>query len=110
MPDQRVIFQSIEDFIEELKAIGDDGLADRVIRVQVEQQEQNQTLTQYWLRAGYMTADGDLHELVLDCGMSPVRVNSGMTPGDEVSVTLQSNLSERLKEMGLEIRRGAYVA
>lgn len=108
MPDQSVMFQCVGDFIDELKELGTDGLAENLVRVQIEEEEINRAVTRYWLRAGYMTAEGDLHQLLVDCGMSPVKVNSGMQPGDEVANAMLSELTGQLEEMELKVRRGMH--
>jgi hypothetical protein len=110
MPDQSVMFQSIADFIDELKELGTDGMAENLVRVQIEEEEINCAITKYWLRAGYMTSEGDLHQLLICCGLSPVKVNSGMQPGDEVANEDMAALTEQLELHGLKVRRGMYVS
>lgn len=104
------MFQSISDFIDELKALGPDGVFDKLVRVQIEQEQKNTALTEYSLRAAYMTTEGDLHQLLIPCGASPPKVNSGIPDGKQVAKEMLAELTGELESLQLKVRRGMYVS
>ena len=101
-------FQSIEGFLHEVeKRAAADDLAENLVRIQIETQERNRSLNEFFLRAGFRDRCGDLYQIVKACGREPP--DQGKESGSQVAVSTESFLRHKLEKLMIEVREGEMV-
>lgn len=104
----QINFSSPVSFLAEVEARKEqDDLAENLVRLQLEPEEKNRALKEFWLRAAFLDQMGNLYQFIENCGREPP--DRDQPSGAAEAHKLEAFLRNKLMALGITIREGCFV-